>query len=118
MNYRYINEFTPPFRIVPTLTKIHDHQMELVVKLHADFKRTLSAANVRVIIPVPQTTDTVSLKMEKRPEPEPGQSTCVTFCVVSLSLLSMHKAASRSLYRPRTSNVTRHIFSASVLTSP
>jgi len=68
MNYRYINDFSPPFRITPTLNKIHEHQMELVVKLSADFKRTLSASNVRVIIPVPQSTDTVGIKMEKRPE--------------------------------------------------
>lgn len=72
MNYRYINEFSPPFRIVPTLTKVHDHQMELVLKVSSDFKRTLAATNLRVIIPVPQTTDTVSIKMEKQPELEPG----------------------------------------------
>ena len=74
MNYRFINDFSPPFRIVPTLTKVHEHQMELVVKLHADFKRSLSATNVRVIIPVPKSTATVGLKMEKPPKPEPGST--------------------------------------------
>jgi AP-4 complex subunit mu-1 len=73
MNYRFVNEFKPPFRIVPTLNKVHEHQMEVVVKISSDFKKALSATNVRVIIPVPQTTDTVSIKLEKTHEPAPGQ---------------------------------------------
>jgi AP-4 complex subunit mu-1 len=71
MNYRYVNEFTPPFRITHNLKKIHEHQMELTVELHSDFKRALSATNVRVIIPIPKSTDTVGIKMEKQPEPDP-----------------------------------------------
>ena len=64
MNYSMNNDFTPPFRIYPTIMD-DNYKIELRINIQSTFDKNLFAGNVIVKFSVPKTTNNVHFQLEK-----------------------------------------------------
>ena len=64
MNYSMSNDFTPPFRIYPTIID-DNYKIELKINLQSTFDKNTFAGNVTVKFNVPKNTNNVHFQLEK-----------------------------------------------------
>lgn len=62
LNYRVTADFSPPFRIFPSIEEISQYKLELICIIRADIPDGQSGTNVAVKIPVPRSTSNVFLE--------------------------------------------------------
>eukprot|EP00761_Pharyngomonas_kirbyi_P002050 gb/GECH01002054.1/.p1 GENE.gb/GECH01002054.1/~~gb/GECH01002054.1/.p1 ORF type:complete len:436 (+),score=89.76 gb/GECH01002054.1/:1-1308(+) len=63
MNYRITEQYNMPFRAMPTIRQCNPHQIEVGIRLRADFPIETEATNVLVCMPVPNDTKSVSVSL-------------------------------------------------------
>ena len=64
MNYSMNNEFTPPFKIYPTIYD-DNYKIELKINLQSTFDKNFYAGNVTIKFNVPKNTNNVHFQLEK-----------------------------------------------------
>jgi AP-4 complex subunit mu-1 len=61
MNYRVIGKYDMPFRFYPYIEKHSPYKVEVNIKLRADIPKTSHGSNVLIRVPVPKTTQSVTV---------------------------------------------------------